>query len=73
MRVCKYLLKYKQRPKARRLVSDLLEVLAELDDRVEGGGRRDGVGVVGDEKRLGGLVGDDALLALWVWCQCMLG
>jgi hypothetical protein len=46
------------------LVADLLEVFAKLDDRVEGVGRLDRVGVVGDEERLCGLVGDDALLAL---------
>jgi hypothetical protein len=46
------------------LVADLLEVLAELDDRVEGVGRLDRVGVVGDEEGLCGLVGNDAFLAL---------
>lgn len=46
------------------LVADLLEVLAQLDDRVEGVGRLDRVGVVGDEEGLCGLVGDDAFLAL---------
>jgi hypothetical protein len=52
------------------LVAHLLEVLAQLDDRVEGVGRLDRVGVVGDEERLCGLVGDDAFLALWE-CQCV--
>lgn len=47
-----------------RLVANLLEVLAQLDDRVEGVGRLDRVGVVGDEEGLCGLVGDDAFLAL---------
>ena len=42
----------------------LLEVLAELDDRVEGVGSLDGVGVVGDDDGLNGLEGDKALLAL---------
>lgn len=50
--------------KRRRLVADLLEVFTQLDDRVVGVGRLDGVGVVGDEKRLCGLVCDDASLAL---------
>lgn len=42
----------------------LLEVLAELDDRVEGVGSLDSVGVVGDDDGLSGLEGDKALLAL---------
>jgi NAD/NADP transhydrogenase alpha subunit len=46
------------------LVADLLEVLAQLDDRVVCVGCLDGVGVVGDEERLCGLVCDDADLAL---------
>lgn len=49
-----------------RLVADLLEVLAQLDDRVEGVGRLDRVRVVGDEERLCGLVDDDTFLALRV-------
>jgi hypothetical protein len=58
-------LKYKLCPKMRGgLVADLLEIFAQLDDRVEGVGRLDRVGVVSDEERLCGLVGDDAFLAL---------
>jgi hypothetical protein len=56
-----------------RLVADLLEVLAQLDDRVECVGRLDRVGVVGDEQRLCGLVGDDALLALGSVSVCAGG
>jgi hypothetical protein len=65
-RICKPV-KYKHvrmQRRGARLVADLLEVLAQLDDRVECVGRLDRVGVVGDEERLCGLVGDDALLAL---------
>jgi hypothetical protein len=46
------------------LVANLLEVLAQLGDRVEGVGGLDVSRVVSDEERLGRLVGDDALLAL---------
>jgi hypothetical protein len=46
------------------LVANLLEVLAQLGDRVEGVGGLDLSRVVSDEERLGRLVGDDALLAL---------
>lgn len=48
----------------RRLVSDLLEVLSQLDDRVVGGRSRDAVGMVSDEKCLCGLVGNNAFFAL---------
>jgi hypothetical protein len=73
-RICKPV-KYKHvrmQRRGARLVADLLEVLAQLDDRVECVGRLDRVGVVGDEERLCGLVGDDALLTLRV-CQCLCG
>jgi hypothetical protein len=55
--------------KGRRSVADLLEVFAQLDDRVVGSGRLNRVGVVGDEERLCGLVCDDAGLTLLVVCQ----
>jgi hypothetical protein len=42
----------------------LLQVLAELDDRVEGVGGLDAVGVVGNDEGLCGLEYDDAFLAL---------
>ena len=47
------------------LVADLLEVLAELGDAVEGVGCLDLGVVVCDQERLGCLVGYDALLALY--------
>lgn len=47
------------------LVADLLEVLAQLGDAVEGVGCLDLGVVVCDQERLGGLVGYDALLALY--------
>ena len=46
------------------LVANLLEILAQLGDRVEGVGGLDLSRVVSDEERLGRLVGDDTLLAL---------
>jgi hypothetical protein len=46
------------------LVADLLEVLAQLSDAVEGVGRLDLGVVVCDQERLGCLERDDALLAL---------
>lgn len=58
-------LKYKQGRSKGILVSNLLEVLCQLDDRVEGVGGLDRVGVVGDEEGLGRLNGYDAFLALW--------
>jgi hypothetical protein len=42
----------------------LLQVLAELDDRVVGVRGLDAVGVVGDDEGLGSLEDDDAFLAL---------
>jgi hypothetical protein len=47
------------------LVTDLLQVLAQLGDAVEGVGCLHLGAVVGDQQRLGGLVGYDALLALF--------
>jgi hypothetical protein len=59
-------LKYEQvSNKSARLVADLLEVLAELGDAVEGVGCLDLGVVVCDQERLGCLVGYDALLALY--------
>jgi hypothetical protein len=72
-RICKPV-KYKHvrmQRRGARLVADLLEVLAQLDNRVECVGRLDRVGVVGDEERLCGLVGDDALLALGDVSACV--
>ena len=58
-------LKYEQvSNESPRLVADLLEVLAQLGDAVEGVGGLDFCGVVCDQKRLGCLVGYDAFLAL---------
>lgn len=48
-----------------RLVSDLLEVLAQLGDAVEGVRSLDVGGVVRNQECLGCLVGDDAFLALY--------
>lgn len=48
-----------------RLVANLLEVLAQLGDAVEGVGGLDLGGVVCDQECLGCLVSDDAFLALW--------
>jgi hypothetical protein len=55
------------------LVANLLEVLAQLGDRVEGVGGLDVSRVVSDEERLGRLVGDNTLLALWVGQQVVWG
>lgn len=58
-------LKYEQvSNKSPRLVADLLEVLAQLGDAVEGVGGLDFGRVVCDQERLGCLVGNDAFLAL---------
>lgn len=58
-------LKYKQvSNRSAHLVSDLLEVFAQLGDAVEGVGCLDLGVVVCDQERLGCLVGYDALLAL---------
>lgn len=66
--VCKYpqsITSYESCPeKVWRSVSDLLEVLAQLGDAVEGVGCLDVGGVVRNQERLGGLVGYDAFLAL---------
>jgi hypothetical protein len=64
------ILKAKTGSNRRHLVSDLLEVLAQLDNRVVSVGCLDSVGVVGDEEGLGGLEGNDAFLAL-NFCQCV--
>jgi hypothetical protein len=56
-------LKYKQ-SQPKRLHAVLLQVLAELDDRVVGVGGLDAVGVVGDDEGLCGLEDNDAFLAL---------
>jgi hypothetical protein len=53
-------------PNPRRLHAVLLQVLAELDNRVVGVGSLDTVGVVGDDEGLCGLEDDDAFLALCV-------
>jgi hypothetical protein len=55
--------KYESSPES-RLVSDLLEVLAQLGDAVEGVGGLDVGGVVRNQEGLGCLVGHDAFLAL---------
>jgi hypothetical protein len=68
-RLCKSV-KYKHVELQARLVADLLQVLAQLDNGVERIWRLDGVGVVGDEECLCGLVGDDAFLALCCVSQC---
>ena len=57
-------LKYKKVAPLGHLHAVLLQVLAELDDRVVGVGSLDAVGVVGDDEGLCGLEDDDAFLAL---------
>lgn len=59
-------------PEWRRLVADLLEVLAQLNYRGVGVGSLDGIGVVGDEERLCGLECDDAFFALLLVSTCPL-
>ena len=58
------ILRVQTAPKRRRLHAVLLQVLAELDNRVVGVGGLDAVGVVGDNEGLCGLEDDDAFLAL---------